>query len=321
MEKFLKTYFPEAHNLKIKKLDGDGGHRSYHRIWDKDKTYILMESGENDPSLKNFIFWQKKLEKAKAPVPKLFKWDLEKGKLLLEDLGNHSLEKAFVKKEGRLKLYFKTLENLISIQETLLPTNQSLRFDSSFLIQETQTALKRFQLFFQKNSSSIPDSSSFEEEMAIICKSLDKLPFAFCHRDYHSRNLMIKEEDIFIIDFQDAGSAPFCYDLTSLLYDSYITLSLEEKKELIDFYFNKLPSALKKSVGNAEEIHHFTKLLFLQRGFKACGCFVGFSNDSNKKSHLPFVKPTLLELESIAKSLFYEKTALFFKQLSQRLPL
>ena len=321
MEHFLKTYFPEVHNLKIEKLNGDGGHRSYHRVWDKDKTYILMESGENDPSLKDFIFWQKKLEEVKAPVPKIFKWDLEKGQLLLEDLGDHSLEKAFSKKEGRLELYFKALANLISIQETLLPHSQSPRFDSSFLIEEVQVALKRFKLFFQKNSSSLPECSGFEEEMSGICRSLDKLPFTFCHRDYHSRNLMIKEGIVSIIDFQDAGSASFCYDLTSLLYDSYVSLSSEEKKELIDFYFNKLPSALKKSVKNTEELHRFTKLLFLQRGFKACGCFVGFSNNSNKKDHLPFVKPTLLKLESTAKSLSYKKTASFFKELSQGLPL
>ena len=57
-----------------------------------------------------------------------------------------------------------------------------------------------------------------------------------CHRDYHSRNLMLRDGALFIIDFQDARMGPDTYDLVSLLRDSYVDLASQQVEELIAYF-------------------------------------------------------------------------------------
>ena len=89
MQNFLKSYFSNLENLKIENLKGDGGHRSYARLKKDRQTYVLMSCEENDLSLKFFIEIQERL-KSFVQVPDIFHVDLNKGFLLLEDLGDES---------------------------------------------------------------------------------------------------------------------------------------------------------------------------------------------------------------------------------------
>src|SRR6185312_10810347 len=69
------------------------------------------------------------------------------------------------------------------------------------------------------------DAKILQDEFQRICKTLDEQPKFVCHRDYHSRNLMLKLGRIYVIDFQDARLGPLQYDLVSLVHDSYVNLS------------------------------------------------------------------------------------------------
>jgi aminoglycoside/choline kinase family phosphotransferase len=92
-----------------------------------------------------------------------------------------------------------------------------------------------------------------------------------CHRDYHSRNLMLHDGSLYIIDFQDARMGPDTYDLVSLLRDSYVDLTDRELDELIAYFL-----ALRKGTGrstSAEEFRTRFDLMALQRNLKALGTF------------------------------------------------
>ena len=70
-------------------------------------------------------------------------------------------------------------------------------------------------------------------------RSSDELagePRVLCHRDYHSRNLMLHDGSLHIIDFQDARMGPDTYDLVSLLRDSYVDLTDAQLDELIAYF-------------------------------------------------------------------------------------
>ena len=129
--------------------------------------------------------------------------------------------------------------------------------------------------------------------------------------------LWLKKGQIVCIDFQDAGSGPWYYDLTSLLYDSYIPLNGVDKKELSCVYFDHLSKNLKKKVRNLSHIELMTKLQFLQRGFKACGCFAAFKNRDKKNTHLKYIPPTLHLLEQEALELSYQGIYQYIKQLKE----
>ena len=72
--------------------------------------------------------------------------------------------------------------------------------------------------------------------MAAIVEELAAEPRVLCHRDYHSRNLMLHDGRLYIIDFQDARMGPDTYDLVSLLRDSYVDLTEAQVDELIAFF-------------------------------------------------------------------------------------
>ena len=90
-----------------------------------------------------------------------------------------------------------------------------------------------------------------------------------CHRDYHSRNLMLRDGRLYIIDFQDARLGPDTYDLVSLLRDSYVDLPEQVVDELIA-YFLALQG---RSGGRARTFRRRFDLMALQRNLKALGTF------------------------------------------------
>jgi aminoglycoside/choline kinase family phosphotransferase len=89
-----------------------------------------------------------------------------------------------------------------------------------------------------------------------------------CHRDYHSRNLMLRGDHLVIIDFQDARLGPDTYDLVSLLRDSYVDLPWATVDDLIAYFL-----ALQGRSADREEFRRRFDLMALQRNMKALGTF------------------------------------------------
>ena len=312
MDEFLKSYFPSIKNLKKEKLPGDGGHRNYTRIRSGTKTFILMYCGKRDSSLKNFIEIQKKLAPL-ASVPEIFHKDLNQGFLLLEDLGDQSLEQFLLQngEKSSLPFYHQVLMYLIRFQNKIQPQKTDLIFDKKFFLEENEMAIHHLQTYIHrpsKKKTALWDKISlinFKKDMEKILTGFKPEDYVYCHRDYHSRNLMLNKGKITLIDFQDAGSGPWYYDLASLLYDSYVPLSSSYKKQLSVFYFENLPPGLKKKAHSPSHVQHMIKLQFLQRGFKACGRFSAFKNLDQKSTHLKYILPTLTLLKNSALELSY----------------
>lgn len=315
MKDFL-SFLPK--DTKKIPLPGDGGHRIYTRLKTGEKNYMLMFSGKEDPSLKNFVRIQKLLEKAKAKVPKIYKVDFQKGLLLLEDLGDRTLEQ-FVQTKGlsqALPFYFQAIEELVLIQTNL--KIKAPHFGKKFFLQETETALKNMKAFyckkFKRENFFSRYHKGFLKDTENICSQLEKTLFTPCHRDFHSRNLMlIHDGTLRMIDFQDGGFGPFCYDLTSLFYDSYVFLREEIQKKLLSAYWDAMSKSFKKTL-SFNEMEFLIQLQFLQRGFKACGCFAGFYVNNGKTTHLKFIPETLTRLEQIAYRLSYTSILNYLKE-------
>src|SRR5207237_5094268 len=84
-----------------------------------------------------------------------------------------------------------------------------------------------------------PDQGdALRAEFAQLVKRLADEPRVLCHRDYHSRNLMLHNGRLYVIDFQDARMGPDTYDLVSLLRDSYVDLSEQRVEALIRVFLN-----------------------------------------------------------------------------------
>lgn len=125
-----------------------------------------------------------------------------------------------------------------------------------------------------------------------ICTRLHEEPKYIAHRDYHSRNLMIKFDQMRVIDFQDARLGPIQYDLVSLFRDSYVNINDDYEKVLIEDYLGKAKSYLPKNFSR-EHFNLIYELQSVQRCFKACGSFSSFYNHRNDTRYLKYISHTL----------------------------
>ena len=126
----------------------------------------------------------------------------------------------------------------------------------------------------------------------MIVRELASEPRVLCHRDYHSRNLMLCNGDLYIIDFQDARMGPDTYDLVSLLRDSYVDLPQQTVDELIA-YFLAVKSGVSVESDEADEYRRRFDVMALQRNLKALGTF-GYQTTARRNPvYIQYIPRTL----------------------------
>jgi aminoglycoside/choline kinase family phosphotransferase len=135
--------------------------------------------------------------------------------------------------------------------------------------------------------------SELRQEFSGIVAELAAEPRVLCHRDYHSRNLMLHLDRLYIIDFQDARMGPDTYDLVSLLRDSYVDLPDQTVDELIAYFL-----ALKGETGKEAEFRRRFDLMALQRNLKALGTF-GYQTTARRNPvYIQYIPRTLRYVRS-----------------------
>jgi aminoglycoside/choline kinase family phosphotransferase len=142
-----------------------------------------------------------------------------------------------------------------------------IAFDVEKLTWELDFFVRHFVEGYRSRTLSTAERTMLSDEWHGIAGELAAETRVLCHRDYHSRNLMLHRARLYIIDFQDARMGPDTYDLVSLLRDSYVDLTDRELDELIAYFL-----ALKGS-GDASEFRRRFDVMALQRNLKALGTF------------------------------------------------
>lgn len=264
-------------SLDLKSLAGDASHREY--FIEKNSNLIVCDYHDDEEGFHDFIAIQKLFSKNNVPVPKIQFSSFPV--LILENLGKKDLYSNFQE-----HLYFKSIESLAKIQ--------NLKTDFAFKTKEPSFTVDKFvwELNFAQEHLTkhlkIKSSSSLESEFAALSNFLihenKQTP---THRDFHSKNIMVtKDHEISIIDFQDARTGPYLYDLSSLVDDPYVPLEPHFKSRLINNYCE-----LSSTVFNSQFEKDF-RLTSIQRIFKACGSFASQKNLKNKDSYLKYLTPS-----------------------------
>lgn len=331
LQSILTSLRMDAADLDVVKLAGDASNRTYYRVaWRASgtpKSLILMVLA--DPELFKaseeamtgppppvselpFINIQRHLCASGVAVPEIVHYSPGKGWILLEDLGDVTLEQEVVgaglESVPTLFLYQKAIDELIQIQrfatpQTTHPTLAHYRaFDQSLFMWEFDHFIEYG--IEKREGVSLPDKIKKEIRgfFSDIALRLATLPPVFVHRDYHSRNLMVQRRHgdsfpvIRVIDFQDALMGPCQYDLASLLRDAYIDLPAERIDDLISYYLavweertgEKMPPASFKEIFD---------LISIQRQLKAVGRFIYIDQVKKNPRFLPYVSKTLLKVK------------------------
>jgi len=299
-EPFLKTSLT-TDNFKIFPLAGDASSRSYFRVVNNDSSYILMSWQPFTPDDYPFLTVAKLFKDNGVNVPKIIGESGRDGLLLLEDLGDLTLERKFWEFQDEslvLPYYKKSLDELIKIQflTTKDPDKSCVAFKTKFdhdkFLWEFNYTYKHLIQGVLKTTLSGQDEKNLLAEFSKVSEQLASHSNHISHRDYHSRNLMIKLGEIKVIDFQDARLGPLQYDLVSLLHDSYVELSDKSQSSLMTYYKNNISNHIGNNF-SSDEFDHIYKIQTIQRCFKACGSFASFYMTRQDRRYLKYIKKTL----------------------------
>ena len=313
----LKTKLGVAGStVAISALQGDASNRSYYRLHyaneNRPATMILMELAEPEAFKKSeeqvsastvtirelpYINILRHLARSDVAVPKLYFYDPDNGLLFLEDLGDQTLEMELKDcgEDAARRYYRLAIDELTKIQGPVTHDRDrhciafGRAFDVPLLMWEFDHFLE-YGIEARSGLSIKPgDRETIRGEFLKISERLAAEPKVFTHRDYHSRNLMVHRDRIWILDFQDALVGPGVYDLASLLRDSYAALEDSMLDGLMDYYLDHR----REKIDAKQSFRRLFDLMSIQRNLKAAGRFV-YIDVVKKKGHLlPYIPRTL----------------------------
>jgi aminoglycoside/choline kinase family phosphotransferase len=275
-------------------LAGDASARRYYRVVGSGVPAVLALYPDSfEPRGFPFLEVRELLASFDLPVPTLLDVDGERGVLLLEDLGDRTLQETLMGGGDAASLYRVVLSQLETLQRRaeLGPRTAScfaVAFDTEKLSWELHYFLKHFVEGFRGLSLSVSDRTILAESFHTLASEIASFPRVLCHRDFHSRNLMLHGGRVYWIDFQDARLGPATYDLVSLLKDAYVALPEALSQEL----FERFRSEACPGEERAAFRYRFDTVA-LQRTLKALGTFGFMTRERGSEVYRPYIPGTL----------------------------
>ncbi|STY30953.1 putative phosphotransferase [Legionella wadsworthii] len=321
-ENALKEWLNQTLNLndfQLVPLAGDASFRRYFRLKYNGITRVVMDAPPEKEDLKPFIHIAKQLEKADVHTPKILEKNLEAGFLLLSDLGNQLLLNA-LSSETVNGYYEHAIKTLFKIQNCPIDAPLLAPFDKAHMLKEMNLCVEWFFKAFLALELNQNEYNLIQNTMEWVAEEVSLQPLTFIHRDYHSRNLMIVQNQtdcsLGVIDFQDAMRGPITYDLVSLLKDCYISWPRHKVLEWVTFYYHQ--SALTRDYSLTEFIRAFD-LCGLQRHLKVLGIFCRLHLRDNKPGYIKDLPLTLKYVLECTET--YAELHPFFQFLQMRVHL
>lgn len=314
--------------VEIIPLAGDASSRRYYRVVSGQEAWVLMSWDPfKDDGHYPFLSVRDHFAKHGVAVPQVVGKMPELGLVLLEDLGDLTLERKFWENQSQqvaLPFYRQAIDELIKIHYNATfdrtdCTAFKIEFDVDKLLWEMNYGREHLLVKLCGVEFSEIEKRELDKIFLKICTYLHQQPKFIAHRDYHSRNVMLKHGKARVIDFQDARLGPIQYDLVSLLRDSYVNMEESIAHELIGYYFDRrkqvqAPSPLEDL--SLEKFMRTYEIQTIQRCFKACGSFASFHNLRGDTRYLKYLKPTL---QTVKKSLrAFDEYHVFLDILEQK---
>lgn len=324
-DKIRAVYGTNTAVSSIIALAGDASSRRYYRAVIKasgaPKSVIVMElpggsalplSSEELAVFKQapkelpFLNMHRFLSGIGVRVPKVYGHWQNDGILLLEDLGDTALWDRVqgLPEEEILTWYEKAIDELVILQirGTAARDEACVAFQQRFDFRLYMWEFDHFLEYgLKKRAGTHVHATAIETLRGVFSKiahRLDRYPSCLNHRDYHSWNLMIHDDAVAVIDFQDALLAPPQYDLASLLNDrvtdSVIRPHMED--QLVSYYLRRRGNIENRAVNN-DEFREIYLLSAIQRDFKVVGRFHYLDLVKGKLGYRKFIPPTLRRLK------------------------
>ena len=302
IDRYLSESGLAGRGARVVPLTGDASDRKYFRIIPADGPSIVLalHAGPIDFASLPFANVGTLMQQIPLPVPGILGHSDPLGIVALQDLGDVTLQAHLgaASPSEHAALYRQAVAFIEQLQrrggelrsDAYLPYR--IAFDVDKLTWELDFFARHFVEGYRGAAFSPAARTALAAEWAAIVNELAAEPRVLCHRDYHSRNLMLSDGSLHIIDFQDARLGPDTYDLVSLLRDAYVDIAERELDELIA-YFLALKTRDDAAAAAGDEFRRRFDLMALQRNLKALGTF-GYQTISRRNTvYIQYIPRTL----------------------------
>jgi aminoglycoside/choline kinase family phosphotransferase/GTP:adenosylcobinamide-phosphate guanylyltransferase len=307
--KAFKALFHAAasDSLVWSKLKGDGSDRRWYRVILGNDSLIVADHGPRPEAevceADAFAAIGRHLYDKGIPVPRIFDYDRPMGLVVLEDLGDlhlQTLVRRAAHTEDVANHYRAVIDLLIA-----MGVEGTKRFDLSYTY---QTPYYDRELILEKESRYFveaflngylgleTDFDDLEDEFQILAqRALDHPYKGLLHRDFQSRNILVKGGDYYFIDFQGARLGPLPYDLASLLIDPYVELPRSFQEDLLRYYLRRLSDSVPV---DPNDFLHAYKYCAINRNLQILGAFAFLSRVKGKKEFETYIPPAVFSLKA-----------------------
>ena len=309
----IKIWLNENYGV-IKSIDiasSDASFRAYFRVVFAschssdliiNQSYIVMDAPPEFEDIQPFIRIATFLESQDINVPHIYAINDKEGFLLLEDFGRENyLDNINVANAD--SLYKQAMLSLLKIQTISKVQWIDLPdYNDNLLNREMDLFEQWYVNKHLKTTLNPPQKKILEHTLAYLTEHILQQPTVIVHRDFHSRNLMLVDNNNpGIIDFQDAVIGPCTYDLVSLLRDSYICWPEQQVETWVNYFYQQLLENNIIENCSFENFMQWFDFMGMQRQIKVVGIFARLYHRDGKENYLNDIPQTWSNLLASSK--------------------
>ncbi len=290
-------------SVTVEPIEKGGSGRKFWRVKVGERTLILVHYSEERPENSHFVEIGSFLARVGIRVPDVFFHTPADGIILMEDAGSTDLwEYRDAPWPARRALYQRTLEQALALHTrahlAAEPPEFQKPFDADLYRWEQDYFIEHcLQRHFGLTAEQVAHHVN-RPRLLEIAEHLAAQPRCLIHRDFQSQNIIIRDGEACLIDFQGLRLGLAQYDLASLLLDPYVAFTVAERDTLLRHYLSGLHGP-----GTHDETHfrHLYDLCAMQRLMQALGAYGKLGHADGRThflQHIPIALPRLCEVLS-----------------------
>ncbi len=270
--------------LELEPASADASFRRYFRVRAAGATLIAMDAPPAHEDCRPFVRVARLMADAGLNVPRVIAEDLERGFLLLSDLGTAGYLQA-LNADTADQLFGDAVDALLRWQLASKP-GVLPPYDEALLTRELQLFPEWYVGRHRGITLSAAQSTALASVFALILQNTLAQPAVYVHRDYMPRNLMVCDPNPGVLDFQDAVYGPITYDVASLFKDAFVSWDEERVLDWTVRYWEKARRAHLPVAADFGEFYRDFEWMGLQRHLKVLGIFARLKYRDGKGSYL-----------------------------------
>ncbi|NUP98452.1 MAG: phosphotransferase [Armatimonadetes bacterium] len=284
------------------RLAGDVSHRRYYRLTGLGPSSVvaMVSPLEETNKMADWVLIGQHLAHHGVAVPATLRRYDPAAVLLISDVGD-TLLTAVPAPEA---CYQRVIEDLrrVELAAASEPSDCSPAHGRRLDEIRIRWELRRFRKVVAAPVRDLTDDElvTWKEAEDTLVRLLTGGPQSWMHRDLHARNLLLQEERIWWIDFQDAMIGPWLYDLASLLYDPYAALGPELRGRLRERYLSEVQRVHREV--SASEIGCQWEAVAIQRLVHCVACYVWVAEHHGKDLYLKYLPYALARLRELIET-------------------